>query len=47
MVLIVVVIANSEFLILFLLNPEITAYYYAYSVMLSVSFLFGLRYYWE
>ena len=37
-------IANSEFLILHLLNPEISAYYYGYVFLLGLSAIFGLKY---
>ena len=37
-------IVNSEFLILSLLNPEISAYYYGYMFLLGLSAIFGAKY---
>ena len=44
MVLICILIANSELLILYLLNPASQAYYFGYMVLLGLSAIFGFKY---
>lgn len=43
-VLLGLLIVNCEFLILYLLTPEISAYYYSYMFLLGLSAIFGAKY---